>query len=542
MDYKYNFLLILLLLLTLIIIQFWQEEHSTLSNISPIITNNINEKLSEKKIFNEKKNKYVILKTDVLYLKINVLGGDIEEAKLLTYYDKLNSKKPFILLRTNKDFLYQAQSGIVGKSIFDNEFSGNRPIFTTLSDIYIINDNQKELIVPFTYINNKGIKYIKTFILKRGQFCVDVICEIINNSSKNLELSFFGQLKQSINLPKKQDNYTMSEYFTISNYRGAAYSANNIKYKKYNFNDIKQYNLSLNVINRGWIAMLQQYFAVAWIPNLENFSSTFYTRFLNNEIAVIGFKSEKIKVNPNENKLFKSSLWIGPEIQENMSAVASYLDLVVDYGYLWFISQPLFKLLKFINYYVNNWGTSIIIITFIVRMLMYPLTKAQYTSMFKIRMLQPKILDIKDKLRDDKHRQNQEIIALYKSEKVNPLGGCLPVIIQMPIFLALYYMLSCSIELRHSSFIFWINDLSSRDQYYILPIIMGITSFFIQKFSYLYNNSDDLIQQKISNFIPFIFTLFFLWFPSGLVLYYIINNVVTVLQQFFIYKKLDNIK
>ncbi len=211
--------------------------------------------------------------------------------------------------------------------------------------------------------------------------------------------------------------------------------------------------------------------------------------------------------------------------------------MTVDYGWLWFISQPLFKLLKWIHSFVGNWGFSIIIITFIVRGIMYPLTKAQYTSMAKMRMLQPKIQAMRERLGDDKQRISQEMMALYKAEKVNPLGGCFPLLIQMPIFLALYYMLMGSVELRQAPFALWIHDLSAQDPYYILPILMGVTMFFIQKMSP--TTVTDPMQQKIMTFMPVIFTVFFLWFPSGLVLYYIVSNLVTIIQQQLIYRGLE---
>lgn len=220
-----------------------------------------------------------------------------------------------------------------------------------------------------------------------------------------------------------------------------------------------------------------------------------------------------------------------------MAAVAPHLDLTVDYGWLWFISQPLFKLLKFLHGFIGNWGFSIIAITFIVRGVMYPLTKAQYTSMAKMRLLQPKLQAMRERIGDDKQRMSQEMMALYKSEKVNPLGGCFPLLIQMPIFLALYYMLMGSVELRHAPFALWIHDLSAQDPYYILPILMGVTMFFIQKMSP--TTVTDPMQQKIMTYMPVIFTVFFLWFPSGLVMYYIVSNLVTILQQQLIYRGLE---
>ncbi|MCX9457925.1 membrane protein insertase YidC, partial [Vibrio cholerae] len=230
-------------------------------------------------------------------------------------------------------------------------------------------------------------------------------------------------------------------------------------------------------------------------------------------------------------------LWVGPKLQDAMEKVAPNLDLTIDYGWLWFIAKPMFQLLQFLHGIVGNWGVAIILITFIVKGLLYPLTKAQYTSMAKMRMLQPKLQAMRERLGDDRQRMSQEMMELYKKEKVNPLGGCLPLLLQMPIFIALYWTLMESVELRHAPFMLWIHDLSAPDPYYILPILMGVSMFFLQKLSP--SAVTDPIQQKVMNFMPVMFTVFFLWFPSGLVLYWLVSNCVTIIQQQVIYRSLE---
>ncbi|MDE5285315.1 MAG: membrane protein insertase YidC, partial [Buchnera aphidicola] len=268
--------------------------------------------------------------------------------------------------------------------------------------------------------------------------------------------------------------------------------------------------------------------------------NTIYTSNENHEIAIIGYQSPIFNVPSHSHFVIKSKLWIGPEIQKDMAAVAPNLDLTVDYGWLWFLSQPLFQLLSFLNKIIGNWGFSIIAITFLMRAVMYPLTKMQYVSMAKMRILQPEIDKIKMNFSHDKQRMGQEMMLLYQKEKINPLSGFLPILIQMPIFLSLYYMLIGSVELRHAPFILWIYDLSGPDPYYILPIIMGFTMFIIQNMSS--NTVLDPTQKKIMHVMPIIFTGFFLWFPSGLVLYYIISNLVSIIQQKFVIFQLDKIK
>ncbi|MBN3160849.1 membrane protein insertase YidC [Pectobacterium brasiliense] len=534
MDSQRNLLLIALLFVTFMLWQAWETDKNPPATTQAIqqATNAVTGDATNQGVPASGQGKLITVKTDVLSLTINTRGGDIEQAHLLAYPDTLGSDKPFHLLETTSEFVYQAQSGLTGKNGPDNPANGSRPLFTTTQDSFELADGQNELRIPMTYTAADGVTYTKTFVLKRGDYALNIDYSVNNTSAQPLELTLFGQLKQSIELPKHRD--TGSSNFALHTYRGAAFSSSEDKYKKYSFSDMDE-NLNITT-NGGWVAMLQQYFATAWIPTTAG-ANTFYTSKLGNGQAAIGFKSAPVVVAAGSQQDLKTTLWVGPEIQDKMAAVAPHLDLTVDYGWLWFISQPLFKLLKFLHSFIGNWGFSIIAITFIVRGIMYPLTKAQYTSMAKMRLLQPKLQAMRERIGDDKQRMSQEMMALYKSEKVNPLGGCFPLLIQMPIFLALYYMLMGSVELRHAPFALWIHDLSAQDPYYILPILMGVTMFFIQKMSP--TTVTDPMQQKIMTYMPVIFTVFFLWFPSGLVMYYIVSNLVTILQQQLIYRGLE---
>ncbi|BCU92648.1 membrane protein insertase YidC [Yersinia pseudotuberculosis] len=535
MDSQRNLLLIALLFVSFMIWQAWQVDNNPqpTAQTTQQTTNAATGDKASQAVPGSGQGQLITVKTDVLSLTINTRGGDIEQANLLAYPDTLGSSNTFELLETTPSFVYQAQSGLTGKNGPDNPANGDRPLFEVPQTSFVLADGQDELRIPLTFTSKDGSVFIKTFVLKRNDYAIGVDYHVNNASAAPLELTLFGQLKQSINLPKKRD--TGSNNFALQTYRGAAYSSDETKYKKYSFSDIEDKNLDITT-KGGWVAMLQQYFATAWIP-AANETNTFYSAELGNGLAAIGFKGAPVVIQPGEQKQLSATLWVGPEIQNKMAEIAPHLDLTVDYGWLWFISQPLFKLLKFIHSFVGNWGFSIIVITFIVRGIMYPLTKAQYTSMAKMRLLQPKLAAMRERIGDDKQRMSQEMMALYKAEKVNPLGGCLPLIIQMPIFLALYYMLMSSVELRHAPFILWIHDLSAQDPYYILPILMGITMYFIQKMSP--TTVTDPMQQKIMTFMPVIFTVFFLWFPAGLVLYYIVSNLVTILQQQLIYRGLE---
>ncbi|EKY3089940.1 membrane protein insertase YidC [Cronobacter dublinensis] len=537
MDSQRNLFVIALLFVSFMIWQTWEQDKAPKPQVQQTTqtTTTAAGSPASQGVPASGQGKLITVKTDVLSLTINTRGGDIEQALLLAYPKELGSSEPFQLLETTPNFVYQAQSGLTGRNGPDNPNNNKgRPLYNVDSDTYVLADGQNELLIPMTFTDEAGNTFTKTFALKRGQYAVYVGYNVKNAGTQPLEVATFGQLKQTIDLPSHRD--TGSNNFALHTFRGAAYSTPDEKYEKYKFDTIAD-DENLNVSAKGgWVAMLQQYFATAWVP-ANNGTNNFYTANLGNGVAAIGYKSAPVQVQPGQTAALASTLWVGPEIQDKMAAVAPHLDLTVDYGWLWFISQPLFKLLKWIHSFLGNWGFSIIAITFIVRGVMYPLTKAQYTSMAKMRLLQPKIQAMRERLGDDKQRMSQEMMALYKAEKVNPLGGCFPLLIQMPIFLALYYMLMGSVELRHAPFALWIHDLSAQDPYYILPILMGATMFFIQKMSP--TTVTDPMQQKIMTFMPVIFTVFFLWFPSGLVLYYIVSNLVTILQQQLIYRGLE---
>ncbi|MEX3020660.1 membrane protein insertase YidC [Kluyvera sp. STS39-E] len=536
MDSQRNLLIIALLFVSFMIWQAWEQDNNPQTQQQTTqTTTTAAGSAADQGVPASGQGKLITVKTDVLELTINTRGGDVEQALLPAYPKALKSTEPFQLLETTPQFIYQAQSGLTGRDGPDNPANGPRPLYNVDKDAFVLADGQNEIVIPLTYTDKAGNVFTKTFTLKRGDYAVNVGYSVQNSSDKPLEISTFGQLKQTAALPTARDTQT-GGLSTMHTFRGAAYSTSDSKYEKYKFDTIvDNENLNANTQN-GWVAMLQQYFTTAWVPENKG-TNNLYTANLGNGVVAIGYKSQPVLVQPGQVDKLNSTLWVGPAIQDKMAAVAPHLDLTVDYGWLWFISQPLFKLLKWIHSFLGNWGFSIIVITFIVRGIMYPLTKAQYTSMAKMRMLQPKIAAMRERLGDDKQRQSQEMMALYKAEKVNPLGGCFPLIIQMPIFLALYYMLSASVELRHAPFILWIHDLSAQDPYYILPIIMGATMFFIQKMSP--TTVTDPMQQKIMTFMPVIFTVFFLWFPSGLVVYYIVSNLVTIIQQQLIYRGLE---
>lgn len=528
-----NILLIGLIFVSFLIWQAWQVDHAP----KPVRANQL---AAQQMIEDEDSNannalgKAINIQSDVLSLTINTYGGDVQSAQLLKYDQERNSNTPFQLLVARPDFIYTAESGLTGRDGPDNANRGARPVYQVTQSEFVLADNQDELRVPLTY-ERDGVIYTKTFVLKRGEYAIDVIFDINNQSASSIEIAMYGQLKQTVDLP--DDVVTEGGGgLGLNAFRGAAYSSSDSNYSKYGFDDIKSKNLSVET-QTGWVAMLQHYFASAWIPT-QNQDNLLYTRSTGKgSQATIGFKGENVTITQGGTQTVSAQLWLGPEIQSELKATAQHLDLIVDYGWLWFLSQPLFHLLKFIQGFVGNWGVAIIIITFIVRGILFPLTRAQYRSLAKMKLLQPRLQALKERYGDDRQKMGQETMALYKQEKVNPLGGCFPLLVQMPIFLALFYMLGNSVELRHAPFALWIQDLSARDPYYILPLIMGATMFLIQKMSP--TPVTDPMQQKLMTYMPLIFTIFFLWFPSGLVLYYIVSNLFTIVQQRIIYWELE---
>ncbi|QLB39917.1 membrane protein insertase YidC [Mannheimia pernigra] len=467
--------------------------------------------------------KTITVESDVLRLTIDTLGGDVVSSDLLKHNAELNSNTPFKLLQQDGTKTYVAQSGLVGKNGIDT--NSGRPQYAVTANSFKLADGQNELSVPLTF-EKDGIVYTKTFTLKRGSYDVGVNFNIKNNTAETIEVQPYGQLKHSV--------VESSGSLTMPTYTGGAYSSSETNYKKYSFQDMEKANLSINT-KAGWIAVLQHYFVSAWVPN-QDVENNLYSR-TNNGVATIGYRGPLTTIAPNSEANLSSKLWTGSKDQKEMEEAANNLDLTVDYGWAWFIAKPLFWLLTTIQKIVGNWGLAIIGVTIVVKSLLYPLTKAQYTSMAKMRMLQPKIQEMRDRFGDDRQRMSQEMMKLYKEEKVNPMGGCLPILIQMPIFIALYWTFMEAVELRHAPFFGWIQDLSAQDPYYILPLLMGASMFWLQKMSP--TPVADPMQQKVMTFMPVIFTVFFLWFPSGLVLYWLTSNLITIAQQWVIYRNLE---
>ncbi|PJG85684.1 membrane protein insertase YidC [Conservatibacter flavescens] len=530
MDSRRSLLVIALLFVSFLVYQQWQLDYHT---PKPVVTEQQetnthsdtpqSTSATTNMVDTQTKGRIITLENDVLRLKVDTLGGDVVESELLKYDAELNSNTPFILLQDKANHLYVAQSGLIGKDGIDSR--AGRAAYHVEGDNFKLADGQETLTVPLTF-EKDGVIYRKIFVLKRNAYDLAVNFEIQNNSANSIEVQPYGQLKHT--LVESSGNIAMPTY------TGGAYSSSETNYKKYSFEDMEKANLSINT-KAGWVAVLQHYFVSAWIPNQDADNQLYSST--GNGYGFIGYRGPITTIPTGVTETISSHLWTGPKLQNEMAQAANNLDLTVDYGWAWFIAKPLFMLLEFIQSIVKNWGLAIIGVTLVVKAILYPLTKAQYTSMAKMRMLQPKMQEMRERFGDDRQRMSQEMMKLYKEEKVNPLGGCLPILLQMPIFIALYWTFMEAVELRHAPFFGWIQDLSAQDPYYILPILMGGSMYLLQKLSP--TPMADPMQQRIMNFMPLIFMVFFLWFPAGLVLYWLVSNLITIVQQQLIYRGLE---
>ena len=527
MEQQRNLLLMLLIAAGLFLFFDWNQDKANEARLAEQATEISTQADSEVSLDNTIK-----LISDNLELTISLNGGDIVDAKLLKIKKELDKEDPFELLMTQPKFVYQAQSGLAGPDGIDN---ASRPLYTADKTEYKMAEADNSVSASIS-LEKDGVTYVKTFSVDRNSYVVNVSYDIKNAGSKDLNLVMYGQLKQSVDNEAIQPSGGFG--MVASAYRGTAYSTDETRYEKTSLDDIASGDRFKVNTKNGWVAMIQHYFVSAWVgSDSENGNVIYKNSGKKDEIAIIGIMSGNTKIAVGEQKTLSSKLWVGPKDQDVMNEVAENLGLTVDYGWLWFISKPLFKLLTFIQSFVGNWGLAIIVLTFIVRGVMFPLTKAQYTSMAKMRLLQPKIQEIRERYKDDRQKAGAETMKLYKTEKVNPLGGCLPLIIQMPIFIALYWTLMESAELRQSAFILWIKDLSVYDPFFVLPLLYGVSMFIMQKMSP--TAVTDPLQKKIFMAMPFVFTFMFCTFPAGLTLYWLVSNCFTILQQVIIYRSLE---
>ncbi|EXF91699.1 insertase [Pseudomonas fluorescens HK44] len=468
------------------------------------------------------------VKTDVLELAIDPQGGDIAQLMLPLYPRRQDHPEiPFQLFDNGGERTYLAQSGLTGTNGPDARPTG-RPVYSTEQKTYQLADGQNQLNVDLKF-SDAGVNYIKRFSFTRGLYDLKVTYLIDNTSDKAWTGNLFAQLKRDASADPSSTTATGT-----ATYLGAALWTSAEPYKKVSMKDIDKASLK-DTVNGGWVAWLQHYFVTAWIP-AKNDSNVVQTRKDSQGNYIIGFTGPVLSVAPGAKAETSATLYAGPKSQAILKELSPGLELTVDYGILWFIAQPIFWLLQHIHAIVGNWGWSIIFLTMLIKGIFFPLSAASYKSMARMRAVAPKLAALKEQHGDDRQKMSQSMMELYKKEKINPLGGCLPILVQMPVFLSLYWVLLESVEMRQAPFMLWITDLSIKDPFFILPIIMGATMFIQQQ---LNPTPPDPMQAKVMKLMPIIFTFFFLWFPAGLVLYWVVNNCLSITQQWYITRKIE---
>ncbi len=459
------------------------------------------------------------VQTDLIFAEIDTLGGDVRRLELLKLHDTLDKTKNFVLLEDDPKHLYIAQSGLIG-----NDLPTHETLFSATATHYELAEGANDLRVRLTWASANGIKVDKVFTFHRGSYVVDVTYEINNGSPSLLEPHAYFQLVRNGRPPVGNPRF-------ISTYTGPAVYTAKEKFHKISFADIAKGKASYpKQSDDGWIAMIQHYFISAWLP-ANNQPREYYAKKLGEDLYDVGAILPVGAIKPGEVKKISVPLYAGPEEQDHLNKVAPGLNLVVDYGLLTVISAPLFWVLELIHKGVQNWGLAIILLTVLIKLAFFPLSAKSYRSMAQMRALGPKLQKLKEQYGDDRQRQHTAMMELYKTEKVNPLGGCLPIVVQIPVFIALYWALLNSVEMRQAPFMLWIHDLSAPDPYYILPIVMGITMLIQTK---LNPTPPDPIQAKVMMIMPIAFSIFFFFFPAGLVLYWVVNNTLSIAQQWYI--------
>lgn len=526
-----------LILISIVLWNTWQKERpqQTVSENNQITTseqqetNNQASQQTNKIVSNIPQDRIIHVKTDVLNIEIDTLGGKLIQADLIKYPLELNSTEPVTLLNYQPKTYYISEDGLIQNNIENN--NPKQIQYSASQKSYNLNQGQKELAVTLNGKTADGLNVSKSFIFYPEKYNIDVKYNVKNNSGKNWIGNYYLQMLKKDYTPQKKG------FLSIQNYLSVAYSTLQKPYEKIRLSKLSEDSIPSN-IQGNWISIIERYFLGAWIPGQNNIYR-YFDKNNGDGLYTVGMVSPKIIVQPNENINLNSTFYVGPKIADQLSSLSPHLGLTVDYSSIAFfslLSSFIFWILKNINDVVGNWGWSIVIVTILIKLVFYKLSSTSYRSMAGMKKLQPKMALLKERYGNDKQAMSKATMELYKKEKINPLGGCLPILIQIPVFLALYWVLLESVELRQAPFIFWIHDLSIKDPYYVLPILMGITMYLQQKLS---PTPPDPTQAKVMMFLPVMMTVFFLNFPAGLVLYWLVNNVLSIAQQWYITKKFE---
>ena len=514
----------------LLLYESWVSEYSSVDNTNNAmnevpLTNDADESPANTKDVQQPKPKSKVYEnvevtTENLKLKIDLESGSVIFAELLNYKNEFSpdSANVVIIDRDSSNYIASANLQDSDGNVFNGYKSPKNSLVLDQGDTLTITRNQSD-----------GIAVKKRYYNESNPYLIYLDQTLTNNTIEPIRIRQYNTIQRGDDYKSNAMLYTFT---------GAAYYDEENKFNKIDFDEIKDQNF-LYQTKSSWISMLEHYFFTAWIPQNNNSSESIYTRDVSDSIAnkyLIGIVSSYITVKPGDSYTFSSKLYVGPKLSEEISSISPGLDLTVDYGVLTFISAPLFWVLSKLYVLVGNWGWSIIMLTLLIKLLFYKLSETSYKSMAKMKKLTPRMTALKERYGDDKKKFSEALMKVYKEEKVNPLGGCLPILIQIPVFIALYWVIIESVEMRHAPFVGWIEDLSSKDPFFVLPILMGLSMFIQQK---LNPPPADPTQQKIFMFLPIIFTLLFATFPSGLVLYWFVNNILSIAQQYVINKRLS---
>jgi len=469
--------------------------------------------------------KQVHIKTDLMDLYIDSKGGDIRRLALSKY--PVESSKPDVpvqFLNDNAADFFVVQSGLRSDARAPTHYEQ----YSVEKGEYELTAGKDSITVPMYWQSKDGLKVTKTYRFHRDSYLIDVDYQVTNRSGETFSAYPYAQFNRS----RPNDDTSL-----IYTYTGAVFSSPGDEYEKIDFDDLDDASYSKTAAS-GWTAMIQHYFVAAMIPSPSDQNKSFYGKSINEENYTAGIKMPTMIIKAGAQGQANYSMYLGPKEQKRLEPIADNLGLTVDYGLLTIISQPLFTVMEWIHKLTNNWGWSIVFLTVLIKLVFYKLSAASYRSMAGMRKLTPKLATLKERYGDDKKQFNQAMMELYKAEKINPLGGCLPILVQMPVFLAFYWVLVESIELRQADFVLWLTDLTAMDPYFILPVIFGISMFIQQK---LNPAPQDPAQAMVMKAFPIVFTVFFAFFPSGLVLYWVVNNILSIAQQWYITHKLGAI-
>jgi YidC/Oxa1 family membrane protein insertase len=454
------------------------------------------------------------IKTDYLIADVDLRGGDIVRLEFLKQKDTLDEKVNFVLL--TPEHHYAAQSGLVGPGL-----PTHKTIYSSEAREYALTDGQEKLQVRLEAPGPEGVKTVKTLTFHRASYIIEIAHEIVNGSAAPLTAHAYFQLLRDGKAPA-------GDSAMVNTYTGAAIYTEQEKFQKLAFGDLDKGKANFpKTSDNGWVAMLQHYFVSAWLPK-EKTPREYYAKRLEDNLYSVGVILPIAAISPNTSGSASVSLYAGPQEQDALKSIAPGLDLTVDYGWLTVVAAPLFWLLQFLYKWVANWGVAIILLTVIIKAVFFPLSAASYKSMAKMKLVTPRMTKLREQYGNDRARLNQAMMELYKTEKINPLGGCLPIVVQIPVFISLYWVLLASVELRHAPFYFWIHDLAAQDPYYVLPLLMMVSMVIQTKLNPV---PPDPVQAKVMMIMPFAFGIMFFFFPAGLVLYWLVNNILSIAQQ-----------